>query len=366
MLSFDSDVSFMKVAIVILGNRWVCPYVNTYTRILEKLGCEYDVILWDRDGSDRDGAHAFSSAGTQLGNPLVKTVYYFRYACFIKRRIEANGYDKVIVSGPHLAILLSLFLSKKYNGRYMLDYRDLSVEQHPLLSPFYSLALSGSACNVISSPGFRCFLPLSYNYYVSHNFSIDEARRSLETPSLCTLQRDGICDVLTVGSVRNFNSNVKVLSALANDKRFCMRFVGRGEAQTALQEYAKANDIENVEFSGFYEKEDEAAIVSGATFINIFFPMNNEHSVIMSNRFYLALIHKKPVIVTAGSTQASYVEEYGLGVVVKECGNLDSQLMEFLSKLDYKTFCNSCNSLLSRFVGEHEEFENAVVKFLQK
>lgn len=356
----------MKVAIVILGNRWVCPYVNTYIRILETLGCEYDVILWDRDGSDRDAAFAFSSAGVSLENPFVKLFYYLKYARFIKRVISANGYDRLIVSGPHLAILLSSFLRKKYNGRYLLDYRDVSVEQYPFLAQLYSRALSGSACNVVSSPGFMYFLPPFHKYYLSHNFNIDEVRQSLQTQSSRAFPFNGTCEILTVGSIRNFDSNVKILSALANDGRFRMRFVGRGEAQAALQEYAKSNGIANVGFSGYYKKEDEATIVSRATFINIFFPANDNHSAIMSNRFYLALIHKKPVIVTAGSTQASFVEEHGLGVVVKDCGSLDARLIEYLSKLNYDKFCYNCDRLLSRFVDEHEEFENAVMKFIQE
>ena len=102
----------MKVAIIILGNSWICPYVNTYKRIFEQLGYTYDVILWDRDGSDASAPIRFCSNGVNLENSLLKAVSYVKYSQFIKRTVLANKYDRLVVSGPHLAILLSSFLCK--------------------------------------------------------------------------------------------------------------------------------------------------------------------------------------------------------------------------------------------------------------
>ena len=117
---------------------------------------------------------------------------------------------------------------------------------------------------------------------------------------------------------------------------------------------------------GFYKKEDEAAIVEDCDLVNIFFPDDALHSPIMSNRFYLALVHKKPVIVTEGSVQAALVKEYGLGVVTGDCVTLDKDIKCFLSAFDYALFCKKCNELLSLFVDEHRAFEQAVTAFLQE
>ena len=136
----------MKAAIIILGNQWVCPYVNTYRRIFDKLGCSYDVILWDRDGSDASAPIKYSSGKANLDNPVVKAWHYVRYADFIKKTVSRNGYDRLVVSGPHLAILLSGILRRRYKGRYVIDYRDISVEQHLLLGGVYSKVLEGVHC----------------------------------------------------------------------------------------------------------------------------------------------------------------------------------------------------------------------------
>lgn len=355
----------MKAAIIILGNLWVCPYADTYKRIFEKQGCACDVILWDRDGSDASAPIRYSSGKANLSNFFLKAYHYLKYADFIKKAISENGYDRLVVSGPHLAILLSGVLRKRYKGRYIIDYRDIAVEQNLLLGGVYSRVLESSFCNVISSPGFKKYLPGEFEYVVSHNFDIDKAMRSLDA-DFSVVQKPFPLEILTVGYIRNYNSNVKVIQSLGGNEDYCLRFVGRGDAAGALNEYAVANGYANVVFEGFYKKEDEAAIVAACDFINIFFPDDLEHSPIMSNRFYLALIHKKPMIVTEGSVQAVLVKEYGLGVVVGDCVALDKEIKHFLSTFDYAEFCKKCNELLALFVDEHRAFERAVTVFLQQ
>ena len=353
----------MKAAIIILGNSWVCPYLNTYKRVLDKLGASCDVILWDRDGSDACAPIRYFSGKANLANPLVKTWHYLKYADFIKKTIRENAYDRIVVSGPHLAILLSGILREKYKGRYIVDYRDISVEQHLLLGGVYSKVLENSYCNVISSPGFRKYLPAEYDYLISHNFNVDAAMESLKNDIL-PFRKGNTLDILTIGYIRNYDSNVKIIQSLGGNGNYGLRFVGRGDAATSLQEFAVANGCANVGFKGFYKKDDEAAIVADCDFVNIFFPADKVHSAIMSNRFYLALIHKKPMIVTEGSVQADFVKEYGLGIVTSDCGNLDTDIKEFLSAYDHVLFCKRCNELLSLFVQEHNALERTLAAFL--
>ena len=145
-----------------------------------------------------------------------------------------------------------------------------------------------------------------------------------------------------------------------------MLFAGHGEASDSLKEHALSNNVGNVEFVGFYRKEEEASIVAGCDFINIFFPDDIKHSTIMSNRFYLALVHKKPMIVTAGSVQAGLVRRYGLGVVVgNDCEGLDEAIRNYLCTFSYDEFCERCNTLLASCIEEHLAFEKAVSGLLK-
>ena len=162
---------YMRVAVVILGNLWVSPYVNTYKGILDKYGVEYDVILWDRDGSDAVSDTVVSSYGVDVSSSITKLRYYLTYSAFIKETIKKRGYDRIIVSGPHLAILLSSFLINEYKGRYVIDYRDLAVEQYPILWQCFDRVLANSFCNVVSSQGFCRYLPKKHRYFSWHSRS---------------------------------------------------------------------------------------------------------------------------------------------------------------------------------------------------
>ena len=328
------------------------------------MGCSYDVILWDRDGSDASAPIRYSSGKANLDNPIMKTYHYVRYADFIKRTISKNGYDRLVVSGPHLAILLSGILRKEYKGRYVIDYRDISVEQHLLLGGVYSRVLGNSFCNVISSPGFREHLPSEYSYLVSHNFDYNAVCNALE--SVSPLWEPGsVINILTIGYIRNYVSNVRIIQALGGTAGYRLEFVGHGDATSSLEGYTRSKGFDNVGFSGFYDKKDEAAIVGRCDFINIFFPDDVVHSAIMSNRFYLALIHKKPVIVTEGSVQATFVREYGLGVVTDGGKGLSDEIRQYISTFDYAEFCNRCNRLLALFVKDHQALERALACFVQ-
>lgn len=351
----------MRVAIVVLGNLWVSPYVNIYKGILDELGVDYDVILWDRDGSDSGTDYAFSSNRVDLKSPITKLRYYFKYADYIKKMVRQKGYERLIVSGPHLGILLSSLLTKEYKGRYIMDYRDLAVEQYPILWQCFDKVLANSFSNVISSPGFRNYLPKRHTYLVSHNFNIN----SVDASAVSSYNSASPVNILTIGYIRNYDSNVRVLDALANNNNYRLSFVGVGSAVDGLKQFAEAHDIKNVSFSGFYKKEQERAIVEGCSFINILFPTDAEHSTIMSNRFYLALLHKRPVIVTSGSTQAGFVQKYNLGVVVSnDCANLDALIVSYLSNFDYEAFCDRCNALLALFMEDYKMLRESVSAFV--
>ena len=179
-------------------------------------------------------------------------------------------------------------------------------------------------------------------------------------------KQDSVINVLTIGYIRNYDSNVRIIQVLGGDSGYRLKFVGRGDAAPSLESYVRANGLENVEFSGFYEKKNEAAFVNGCDFINIFFPNDVAHSAIMSNRFYLALIHKKPVIVTEGSVQAAFVKEYGLGVVTDGGEGLSGEIGRYLSTFDYAGFCSKCNELLDVFIKDHQALERALADFVRQ
>lgn len=354
----------MKVGLILPSNIWFAPFVNIYIRVLEEYDIKYDIISWNKDGSENNVDFQFEQPIKIKGN-LIKFWYYFQYANFVKRKIKYHKFDKLIVFCPQIAIFINGFLKKYYKGRYIFDYRDLSIEQkwyfkHPFLN-----VLKNSFANVISSPGFKRCLPNGFEYLLSHNFDINAVRNTLNgNIKVPILKQNEKINVLTIGGIRDYSSNIEVVKALANKERIHLQFVGKGAAAGLIEDYTQSNEIKNIEFEGFYPKEKEAGYIQQASFLNIYYPRVITHDTALSNRFYNALIYRKPMIVTTDTTQGDYVEKYQLGLSLETCDNLDTKLKNYLMTFDYDAFSKRCDELLFSFLEDYRIWENRVKMFL--
>ena len=352
----------MKIALVLPGSIWYAPYVRIYTRILDEQKIDYSIISWNREGDDKpEGVQYNVPCSNGHGSAGWKA--YKGYIRFIKKTIKEQKFDRIIVFGPQMTCLLSFYLLWHFRGKYMLDYRDLSIEQKPGFKQLYALLLKQSKANVISSPGFKRCLP-KCNYYLSHNFDVNAVRNAIAEETEGSYNTKFGIEVLTIGAIRDLSSNMEVVKALANNEGVKISFVGKGGVADTIAEYCEKENIKNVSFTGFYQKQEEAGYVKQSTFLNIFYPRIITHDTALSNRFYNSLIYKKPMIVTKGTTQGDYVEKNRLGVALDNCNNLYNELNGFVQKENYKAYAERCNSLLKSFLKDQKAFETAVISFV--
>jgi len=351
-----------KIALILPGSIWYAPYVRNYTRILDKAQVEYAIISWNREGDDKPEGFQYDVPCKNLHSSAGFPAYR-EYVRFIKKTVKEQGFNHIIVFGPQMACLLSVYLLLHFRHKYMIDFRDLSIEQKFGFRQLFALMLRFSCANVISSPGFKRCLP-KHDYLLSHNFDEGAVREVLETKSIEEQfkTKDGI-DILTIGAIRDFSSNIQVAKAIANQEGFTLRFVGRGKgAVERLKAYCAEAKATNVSFVGSYDKPQETGYVKSTTFMNIFYPRITTHDTALSNRFYNSLIYRKPMIVTKDTIQGEYAERYHVGVAVADCANLPVVLKAFLQQ-DYRAYCERCNSLLREFLKDQQAFVSAVKKF---
>lgn len=348
----------MRIALILPGNIWYSPYVRIYTRILDAERVDYSIISWNRDGLDplegfqygerhKEGSASYSS--------------YHRYIRFVKKTILRERFDKLIVFGPQLSCLLNLFLVK-YRNRFIIDYRDLSIEQRPVFKPLFGFLMRCSRYVVISSPGFKRVLP-SRDYLLSHNFDSEIVKSILNQQTEESFRvSDGI-KVLTIGGIRDYSSNIEVVKALANIDGYYCSFVGKGGASKQISDYCEEHHIKNVSFKGFYQKEEEAVFIKSCTFLNVFYPRKITHDTAMSNRFYNSLIYKRPMIVTKNTVQGDYVESYGLGIAIENCNDLINNLQSFVNS-DFVQYSKRCDQLLEVFLRDDARFVGCIKQFV--
>lgn len=347
----------MKIALLLPSNRWFCPYANIYIQILNEIKVDYTLLYWNRDGSEKD-ENAFNMVSPYGEKKITKIIDYVKFVKFIKQAVMKGGYDRLIVFSPQLALFLFHFLKKNFDKRYLFDYRDLSIEQHAFLHKRFEKVVSHSFANVISSYGFLEKLPKG-EYLISHNFDAKAALESLNSHSAPSMHQ-GI-KILTIGSIRDFASNSKIVSDVANSDEISISFIGKGEVASRLSKFAKMKDIRNVDFKGYYDKCEEKRIVLDYDIINAYQPTFPNA---MTNRLYLSLILKRPILVAKHTIQAEFVEKYGLGVSVEPYDNVAECVKDFFKTFDYKNFSNNCNEVLRLFLNDYNVFRRRVEQFV--
>lgn len=352
----------MNVALIIPGSLWYAPYVRIYTRILDNTNTSYSIISWNREGDDKPEGIQYQKKCPN-GHYSAGYSAYKGYLSFIKNQISKYRFDRIIVFGPQMTCLLAPYLLRKFRGRYMIDYRDLSIDQRFGFKQLFSIMLRFSCANVISSSGFLKCLP-KRSYFLSHNFDVNAVKEAINTPLQGSFYCEGEIRILTIGAIRDYSSNIEVVKALANKKNINMQFVGKGDGAIQIERYCKENDVKNISFVGFYRKQEEKSYVKDCSFMNIFYPRVITHDTALSNRFYNSLIYKKPMIVTKNTTQGDYVEKYQVGIAMENCNNIEYELRCFLN-LDYLSYVKRCNCLLESFLKDQEDFERAVKRFVE-
>lgn len=355
----------MKIGIIAPANIWFSPYLKIYTKILDKIGVKYEIVFWDRDGSEEGKGLSFSRK-IDNGWPRWKKLWFFiRYIHFVKQTISTRNYNRLIIFGPQIGIIMARYLRKKYKNNYIFDFRDLSIEQYRIFRPRFKALLANSAFNVISSPGFKRYLPEGNHYIISHNFDIDSCKDVLSKKKYTPLPNNPII-ILTIGGIRDYSSNSEVIHNLCNQENMMISFVGKGSCATQLKKYGDYLNCRNISFEGFYPKEKEKEYILSCTFLNIFYPKIKSHSSALSNRFYNALVYKRPMIVTSNSIQGDYVEQNNLGLSLETCDGLADKIKKWIQENDFNTFCHRCDVLLNEFITEQESFIHQVEAFVTK
>lgn len=332
------------------------PYVQYYIDIYERMGADIEIILLNRDKKEikRETLHRIYACDIVAREtaPGYRKVYdYIRYSRFVQEVLGKSSYDQVVVFTIANALFLSPYLLKYYRGRYIFDIRDYS----PLVGyagPLLRRLLENSLLNVLSSPGFKAWLP-ECESVICHN-----VRPSFLTDSVGTVRgidsRDIV--VLTIGQLRDYDTNRRVMESLGDKPGVRLQFSGKGVACEALERYKVERGYGNVKFTGYYHKSDELSIVDRCDFMNIILPDDKLSRHLMSNRFYLALLRRKPMLVSEGSIQAEYVKNFGLGIVISGEDNIFDKIIAYINLFDPHLFERNCNRLLQEVRTETEIF----------
>ena len=77
-----------KIALLIPANLYICPYVSIYTNILEEIGNEYDMVIWDKENKNDNADYVFKKTSGPKENMFIKLIKYLSYSKFLKKIIS--------------------------------------------------------------------------------------------------------------------------------------------------------------------------------------------------------------------------------------------------------------------------------------
>ncbi|MEG0559844.1 MAG: capsular biosynthesis protein [Muribaculaceae bacterium] len=354
----------MKVGLILSSDLALNPYVSIYAKLLDELSVEYDIVTWNRYGLDDGDKLSYNVLMKNESSTISKIIKYCSFCRFAIHIIKKKKYDCLVVFSPQLCMALYWFLKKHYAGRFVMDYRDLSIEQKNMW--LFKKVLDCSGLNVISSPGFKTYLPSAYEYTLSHNFDVEKLNNLHHTSACDQLFDRNKIEILTIGAIRDYAQNKEIVNALKNKSPYHMTFVGSGDAAALLDDYVAQDGIINVYFSGYYEKKDEEKFILNSDFINIYYPNIASHISALSNRFYNSLLYKRPMIVLSTSIQGEYVNKYGLGISIDNCDQLNAKIDDYILHFNYTEFEQNANLLLEEFRNDYVIFKQKFIEFLNK
>ena len=354
----------MKVLIVGFFTKTYMPYISNYEDQLKQKNISYDVVCFDRDCTKKpehiDNVYTFSHKTT--ANRFAKLIPVLRYGNYVKKIINKNNYDKIIVLTTMPGVLIYKLLVSKFQKKYIFDYRDYTYEKYSFFRKIVNRLIDNSYATFISSPGYKKYFNNQSNIYISHNIS----NVSDEYKKISDLKNKDKITIGFLGYVRYFDVNTKLINDFKDNKKYSLLYVGTPFSDCDLDTYCKVNNIKNVTLIGKYDNSEKARLYKNIDIINSIYSLSSEEvQPAIPNRLYDAALFKKPIIVNKGTYLSEIVEKYKLGLIVDPFNeNIKSSVENYLKNFDGKDFSKNCNKFLSEINSDRELMKKIINEFL--
>lgn len=361
-----------RYCLVSFCNMYVLPYAKLYINPIIASGAECDLIYWDRDALNgaKDGFGecrkiCYQRKITPESSAIEKLEGYIESRNFIVKELKTNNYDGIVFLQTHAAVACKGILKKKYQGKYIVDVRDFTLENYSIYRKLEDKVITNSFATVISSPAYSKFLP-KYDYVIAHNFSpfpsemVRKIRRSVFEKPIDPIQ------ISFVGTVRFIDMDVKLLKLFANDVRFKLNYFGTGSE--VLSDFCAKEGITNTEFYGSFTPEMTASFYQKTDLINNLYGNHNPFlDYALSNKLYHAGQLYIPILVCPDTYMEDISIQYNMGFVF-DVNQPDAKelLYEWYHGLDRESLVKGCDAFIASVIEENTGFDKMIEKFLMQ
>lgn len=350
----------MKALLILCDNVYLTPFIRLYENALNTAGINYDIVFWDKNNSERISEGNYIRFYYGHLSIRDKIYGYWRFRKKIIKLLKKEQYDFIIPLGTFSACLIWHKLVSKYRGRFILDIRDYSFERYAFFRYIERRLTEASGLNVISSEGYKCFLPKA-DYRISHN--LPDIKRCEAFKQLSNKNNFPIC-LSFIGFIRFMEQNKKIIDFFKNDDRFLVRFIGTGALQ--LVDYCK--EISNVVLIDTFDPSQTLEFYKDTDFVMNMYGNNNPLvDYLLSNKLYYAAILYKPILVCKDTFMENVASSYHFGFVMElKSSDEKDKLVEYYLNINREKLIKDCNSFIEKAISEQNELENALCNLLKE
>ena len=340
-----------RVLIVDTAPKDMAVYLQYYAEACDRLGIAYDYMFWDRGtdgGLEYDGrVYTYHSKAPGMGGRRRYSKFWplLKYRQTVKDVIKKVGYTHLVFANTMLPVSLRGFLCKHYANRFILDIRDYTYEYLWFYRDRVDDLISHSGMSVISSEGFYEFIKPHPNIVLTHNMGNEN-----EVESFPTLKAGKVNTLGFVGSVRYEEENESIIRQLYNLPDYKLLYAGRIQDGIVLPQYCEDNGYGDVDFLGAFNNAEKSKIYKRIDIINaVYGTRSREVTTAIPNRYYDALLYKKPLIASEGTFLGRMAEKNGIGLAVDlKKNDLAARLEEYIRKFSPEDFNNCCELALAQ------------------
>lgn len=355
----------MKLCFISITNLFLCPYINKYLNEIPD-GTEADLVYWNRHGIDEDlsafkSTFSFNSRMNERAGKTEKLRLFIKFKRFCEKTLSKNNYDRIIILHNNMAVLMKSYLNRRYASRYLIDIRDYSSEHNPVFFSLEKQAIINSGMAVISSEGFKNFLP-EWDYVICHNDPNLDEEQVHEIRSVVREEGKPV-QISFIGLVRFYDQNKRLLDLLGNDERFILAFYGQNSER--LKEYADEKGIKNTIFKGRFDPKETTGFYKETDIINNYYGNNSPVlDYALSNKLYYAAYFNKPILVCPDTLMSSIACSHSFGIAFDD-STMDADMLynKYIS-IDSEKMKEGCSQFIEEVQHDNLVFREKLQSFL--
>lgn len=352
----------LKVGIICFWDRHATPYLEKYEQVLDEMNINYVVIFWQRTKVDRKvvkvNARTIDIYCPNKDGLIGKVTSFLRWRKMMISCLKLERYDRIIVLSTYPAVLLSSYLLKKFNNKYIFDIRDYSMESFHFFKKYVMKIIRHSSFTTISSEGYLKWLDPSEKIILNHNLTYSGNINKQ------TFFDKKILNFAFVGNVRLDNQTRALLLSLKKSLRYRMSFIGRILPSSDIKAFCDQEKVRNISFGSAFTTEEKPVIYGEIDLINAVYANKAANigfgdSTPIPNRLYDAIIFKCPIVASEGTYLAELINEYKIGFSLNGFDpNAECYFDHYIQNFNKQEFLAGCEKLLSKVLHEEGIFQD--------